>query len=289
MRTLLQDVRYGLRVLRKSPGFTLVAVVTLALGVGANTAIFQLIDAVRLRTLPVTDPQELVGVQLADMTGARGNFSSEYPIVTYPIWEQIRERQQAFSGVFAWSADTFNLSAGGEARFSRGLWVSGDFFGVLGVRPQLGRVLTPADDVKGCGSPGAVISHAFWKREFGGDPSVVGRRLTLEGQPFEIVGVTPASFFGPEIGRSYDVAVPLCAEALGGGENSLLASGTSWWLTVMGRLKPGWTPERAAAHLATISPGLFEATLPANYPPESVKAYRESRLTTFPAAAGVSQ
>ena len=289
MRTLLQDIRYGLRVLRKSPGFTLVAVVTLALGVGANTAIFQLIDAVRLRALPVKDPQELVGVQLADTKGQRGSFNSEYPAVTNAIWEQIRDRQQAFSGVFAWGRDDFNLAEGGEARLARGLWVSGDLFGVLGVRPELGRLFSSEDDRKGCGSPGVVLSHAFWRREFGGDPSVVGRKMTLEGRPFEIVGVTPASFYGLEVGRSFDLAVPVCSEALlSGEEGSRLASGSDWWLIVMGRLKPGWTEERAAAHLAALSPGIFEDTLPAKYPPDSVQDYRESRLTTFPAAAGVS-
>src|SRR5919199_3080187 len=169
MRDLFRDLFYGVRMLRKSPGFTAVAVLTLALGVGANTAIFQLIDAVRLRSLPVRDPQELVGVKLADTTAARGNWQSDYPILTNAIWEQVRDRQEAFSGVFAWGPDTLNLSRGGEARFARAMWVSGDFFKVLGVRAERGRVLTPEDDQKGCGSPVAVLSHAFWKREFGGD------------------------------------------------------------------------------------------------------------------------
>ena len=289
MRTLLQDIRYGLRVLWQKPGFTAVAVLTLALGVGANTAIFQLIDAVRLRTLPVKDPGRLVGVQLADMSKARGMFASDYPIVTNGIWEQVRDRQEAFEGVFAWSPDTLNLARGGEARFARALWVSGDFFNTLGVRAELGRVLNKDDDRKGCGSPVAVVSHAFWRREFGGDAGAVGRTLSLQGHPFEVVGVTPPSFYGMEVGRSFDVAVPLCAEPLLSGEYSMLNAGTGWWLTVMGRLKPGWTEERAAAHLANISPGVFEASLPANYPPVSVKDYLGFKLKTFPAGAGVSQ
>src|SRR5918998_595452 len=289
MRNLFRDLLYGVRMLRKSPGFTLVAVLTLALGVGANTAIFQLIDAVRLRALPVADPQELVGVQLADMSKARGMFTSDYPIVTNGVWEQVRDRQEAFEGIFAWGADTLNLSRGGEARFARAMWVSGDFFSTLGVRPELGRLLGPDDDRKGCGASGAVVSHAFWKREFGGDPSAVGRSLSLDGRPFEVVGVTPASFYGMEVGRQFDVAVPLCAEPLLNGEQSMLNLGTGWWLTVMGRLKEGWTEERAAGHLASISPGVFEASLPANYPPESIKGYREFKLATFPAGAGVSE
>jgi len=289
MKNLFRDLFYGVRMLRKSPGFTLVAVLTLALGVGANTAIFQLIDAVRLRALPVEDPQRLVGVQLADMSKARGAFASDYPIVTNRIWEQVRDRQEAFQGIFAWGPDTLNLSRGGEARFARAMWVSGDFFNVLGVRPELGRVLNADDDRQGCGSPVAVVSHAFWQREFGGDPAAVGRSLALEGHPFEVVGVTPASFYGMDVGRSFDVAVPLCAEPLLNGENSMLNAGTGWWLTVMGRLKPGWTQERAAAQLASISPGVFEASLPPNYPPDNVKFYLASKLTTFPAGAGVSE
>ncbi|HEX8145947.1 MAG TPA: ABC transporter permease [Pyrinomonadaceae bacterium] len=289
MRNIFRDLLYGFRMLRKSPAFTVVAVLTLALGVGANTAIFQLIDAVRLRALPVEDPQELVGVQLADTSKARGAFTSGYPIVTNAIWEQVRDRQEAFDGLFAWGADTLNLSRGGEARFARALWVSGDFFNALRVRPELGRVLNRDDDRKGCGSPVAVVSHAFWKRELGGDPAAVGRSLALEGRPFEVVGVTPAGFYGMEVGRSYDVAVPLCAEPLVSGESSMLNAGTGWWLTVMGRLRPGWTEGRAAAHLASISPGVFEASLPSNYPPDSVGAYREFKLTTFPAGSGVSE
>src|SRR5262249_21871119 len=156
---MFHDLRFGARMLLKNKSFTTVAALSLALGIGANTAIFQLIDAVRLRTLPVKAPQELAEIRIADMTGARGNFNSPHPAVTNPIWEQIRDRQQAFSGVFAWGADSFNLSPGGEARLARGLWVSGDFFNVLGVRPALGRVFTAADDQRGCGAPGVVISH----------------------------------------------------------------------------------------------------------------------------------
>ena len=154
MRDLCQDLRYAARVLRLNPAFALVAIVSLALGIGANTAIFQLLDAVRLRALPVENPQELVGIQLADRTGWRGNQQSWYPALTNPLWEEIRSHQQVFSGMLAWANDLFNLAPAGEMRPARGLWVSGDFFGVLGVRPILGRVFTRADDHRGCGLPG---------------------------------------------------------------------------------------------------------------------------------------
>jgi hypothetical protein len=194
--------------------------------VGANTAIFQLLDAVRLRTLPVKDPQQLVEVRIADTPGGRtGQFSGRRPNLTNPLWERIRDQQQAFSGDFAWSPVNFNLTTGGEARYALGLWVGGDFFNTLGVPPALGRVLTAADDRRGCSAPPAVISYGFWQREYGGSPSAVGKSVMLDGHSFDIVGVTPASFFGVEVGRTFDVAVPLCAEPLSRGARSAWTSG----------------------------------------------------------------
>src|SRR6476619_401916 len=138
---LIQDARYAIRVFTRNPGFALVAIVSLALGIGANTALFQVVDAVRLRTLPVTDPDSLVDVHIADMAGARGSFETWHPAVTYPIWREIEGRQQAFSGIFAWGTDRFNLATGGEVRPATGLWVSGEMFGVLEVKPVVGRTL----------------------------------------------------------------------------------------------------------------------------------------------------
>jgi hypothetical protein len=206
---MLQDLQFGLRMLRKNRGFTAVAVLSLALGIGANTAIFQLVNAVRLKTLPVANPEQLVNIRLTDMEAARGFKPSQYPAVTNPIWEQVRDRNEAFSGVLAWGRSDLNLAQGGEVRNAKGLWVSGDFFNVLGVQPERGRLLAASDDQRGCAAPGAVISHGFWQREYGGDPNVVGRKITLSDQSFEIIGVTPASFFGLEVGRTFDVAIPI--------------------------------------------------------------------------------
>ncbi|HEY6404017.1 MAG TPA: ABC transporter permease, partial [Blastocatellia bacterium] len=289
MQTLWQDLRYGARMLWKNPNFTLIAVITLALGVGANTAIFQLLNAVRLRSLPVQKPEELAEARIADSPNRWGNFGGRRSELTNPLWEQIRERQQAFSGVFAWGTATFDLSPRGEQRFTEGgLWVSGDFFNVLGVRPALGRVFTQADDQRGCGSPGVVISHAFWQRAFGGDASVLGRKITLNGHPFEVIGVTPAGFFGVEVGRSFDVAVPVCAEALINGEWSRLDRRSAWWLSVMGRLKPGWTLQQATAHLNSISAGIFQDTVDTGYAAERAAGYRGFKLEALSAGAGVS-
>jgi predicted permease len=284
-----RDVRYGARLLRLNPAFALVAILSLALGVGANTAIFQLLDAVRLRTLPVQDPQQLMEVRIADTPGGRtGQFSGRRPSLTNPLWERIRAEQQGFSNAFAFSGSAFNLTAGGEARYAQGLWVSGDFFTTLGVPALAGRVLAPADDRRGCAAPPAVISYGFWQREYAGSPAAIGRSLMLDGHSFDIVGVTPPSFFGVEVGRAFDVAVPLCAEALSRGERSALDKTDVWFLAAFGRLKPGWTVERASAQLAAISGPIFQDTLPARYRAEDATNYRNFKLGAFEASTGVS-
>jgi putative ABC transport system permease protein len=285
---MIQDLRFGIRMLLKNPGFTAVAVLSLALGIGANTAIFQLLNAVRLKTLPIKNAQELTQIRLTDISGTRGSKPARYPAVTNPIWEQIRDRQQAFSGLVAWGSADFNLAQGGEVRPAKGLWVSGDFFNVLGVQPELGRTFMTADDKRGCSAPGVVISHSFWQREYGGDKSVVGRKLTLADHQFEVIGITPPNFFGLEVGKSFDVALPICADAIISGKNNRLDSGTNWWLMVTGRLKPGWTIEQASAQLQSISPSLFQQTLPANYPPVSVNNYLGSKLEAVAGGAGYS-
>src|SRR5262249_899471 len=150
-----------------TPGFTAVAVLTLALGIGANTAIFQLIDAIRLRTIPVSAPQNLGIVRISNFQWGSGQFSSNYSQLTFPLWEQIRKRQEGFSDLAVWSTQPFNLAVGGEVRFAKGLRVSGDFFKVLGLQPALGRLLGPEDDQPGCAIGGANISYAFWQRNFG--------------------------------------------------------------------------------------------------------------------------
>ena len=284
---MIQDLRFGIRMLLKNKGFTAVAILSLAFGIGANTAIFQLVNAVRLRTLPVRAPEELVEVRITDMKAARGGIWRS-PSLNYPIWEQIRDRQQAFSGVFAWGTDRVNLAPGGEVRPGRMLYVTGEFFNTLGVNASLGRVFTSTDDQRGCGTPGIIISHEFWQREFGGDPNVVGRKFALTDHSFEIIGVTPSSFFGMETGRSFDLSLPVCAVPLVRGNNNFL-SGTIWWLTVVGRLKPGTTMDQATVNVQSISPDLFQAALPPNYPPASVNDYLGSKLTAVYTGRGTSQ
>ncbi|HYL09462.1 MAG TPA: ABC transporter permease [Candidatus Acidoferrales bacterium] len=288
MQTVWQDVKYGVRLLLLNPGFAIVAILSLALGIGANTAIFQLIDAVRIRTLPVKNPQDLAMVRVIDRHWGLGRFNGPYSQLTNPLWEEIRARQQAFSSIFAWRREDLNLATGGEVRNATVVWVSGDFFKTLEVEPLMGRVLTPADDQRGCGSPNAVISYAFWQREFGGAPDILGRKLTLESHPFEIVGVTPAGFYGVEVGRSLDAAIPICYEPVIHGEYTMLDVRHAWWLAAIGRLKPGWTLAQATAQLTAVSPAMLEATLPPVYDAEASKHYFEYKFGAFPADTGFS-
>ena len=284
---VLQDLRYGARVLRMNPAFAAVCVLSLALGVGANTAIFQLIDAVRMRTLPVKDPQELAVIR-PDVNARAGRVHGYLPLVTNAMWEQIRARQQGFTGVFAFGYESLNLATGGQERDAHAMWVSGEFFDVLGVQPVLGRVFHREDDHAGCGTPGAVLNYRFWQREYGGEANVVGKSVTLEGHAVPIVGVTPASFTGITPGHGFDVALLVCSEPVFEPAPSLYTLPQGWWLAVMGRLKPGWTLERASAQLESISAGIMEETLPPAYQEDNRKKYLSQKLDAYPGATGLS-
>jgi len=284
-----RDLRYAVRTLRRSPVFAVVAIVSLTLGIGANAAMFQLLNALLLRPLPVAHPEELVEVRLRDrdLEKARGN-QHHYPAMTNPQWEALRARQQALSGVFAWAADDFNLAPAGEVREASGLWVSGSYFPVLGLAPAAGRLFTAADDRRGCGLGGAVLSYDFWQRELGGDPRAIGAPLALNSRTVEVIGVAPRGFTGLQVGQTFDVALPICAQAAMYPNSNILDSGTNWWLSVAGRLRPGWTVEGAASHVQAIAPELFKATLPSDYPAVSVKDYLGSSLEASSAATGRS-
>jgi macrolide transport system ATP-binding/permease protein len=191
---LMQDVRYGLRTLRKSPGFTAVAALSLALGIGANTAIFSLVDAVLLKLLPVKNPEQLVALEAFNQRGERRNFS-------YLMFEQLRDLPQVFTGVFAAADGTSRMEmadpeSAGQTEQAEVQLVSGEYFRVLGVNAVIGRTLTAEDNRTPGAHPVAVLSYGFWQRRFAGDVSVIGKGITLKAQPFTIIGVTPPAFFG---------------------------------------------------------------------------------------------
>jgi hypothetical protein len=256
------DVRQALRLLRFNPGFAAVAILSLALGIGANTAIFELLDAVLMRTLPVPSPQQLADIQEIH-EGRIGNTVARQKEFSFAIWDQLRQQQKSFSDIAAWSTERFNLGQGGEARYAEGMWVSGSFFQVLQVQPMLGRLIADSDDYRGCGVRGAVISNAFWQREFGGRSDVIGSRLSLDGHPFEILGVTPPSFYGLEVGRNFDVALPLCSEPVLHGEGAWTADSTTWWLAAIGRLKA----DGASSRLPLSSLEWHPESMPPRCPP----------------------
>ena len=283
----LQDLRLALRSLRKSPGFALTAILTLAFGIGVNAAIFQLIDAVRLRSLPVVDPQALVGVQIKG-----GNYTVGIrrtpAALSLTLFEQIRKQQQGLSGVFAWFNHDFRLGQGAQQRRAPGLWVSGDIFTILGIAPFKGRLLSAEDDQPGCGTSGAVLSYAFWQSAFGGQESVIGSKLLVDEHLTQVIGVTPPDFFGLEIGKGFDIALPLCSHPAFHPEDFYFARHDYLQFFVMGRLKPGWTSEHASAQLESISPGILEATLPDGYNATVLDDYRKFQLAAYPASNGIS-
>lgn len=284
-----QDVSFGWRQLRQSPGFTLVAVLSLALGIGANTSMFQLVDAIRLRMLPVKDPGSLAVIDFQRGSMRSGWFSTRSARFTTAQWEEIQQRQKGFSSVMAWSATRFNLANGGETRPAEGLFVSGDFFKTLGVEPIMGRTITAADDTKACPSPGAVISHGFWQREFGGRPNVLNQTVSLNGRAFPVIGVTPPAFFGVEVGQRYDVAVPMCTDPqFSDDQKGRMSTRIAWWVAAMGRLKPGVTLEQASAQLKAVSPIITQESLPPQYKEAERKRYLTNKIEAQDGGTGVS-
>lgn len=283
---LWRDTRYAARALSASRGFTIVAIASLALGIGANTAIFSLIDAVMLRDLPVRAPEELVVIGDVGTMPRKGTAMGpgEY---TNPIWEQVRDSEHPFEGVLAYGDLTVNLADVGEERPASGLWVSGSFFETLGVRAAYGRLLTPGDDTRGCAAT-AVISHAFWQSTLGGDPAVVGRTIAFSGHPVEVIGVASPSFRGLEAGRAPAFFVPLCAQPIVDPSSGFLDNRAFWFLRIVGRLAPETPLASANAALETKSATWFRNTLPADWGPENQKEYLTHRLAASQSLGALS-
>jgi predicted permease len=287
--SIWQDLRFGARLLRRSPGFTAVALLSLALGIGANGAIFQLLDVVRLRALPLHDPDRIVEVRIAPSAGGRtGAFNGARPSLTNPLWEQIRDGSSTVTNLFAYGNVAFDLSAGGESRLVEGIFVSGRYFAALEGRPALGRLIGESDDVRGCAAPAAVLSHAFWQREFAGAPDVLSRTIRLDGTVFPIAGVVAEGFSGIEVGRRLDVFMPICSRPLVKRANPALDRRDVWWLAAFGRIAPGATIEQASAELASRSPGIMAATVSPTYGTADVQNYQSLKLQAFDASTGVS-
>jgi predicted permease len=267
MNSLWQDLRYGLQMLLKHPGFTGIAVLTIALGVGANTALFSVVDAVLLKKLPVMEPDRLVLFNAGwhpDKFGTGGfNGSNRSDPVTglsvgtsfpgqtfYKFREQTKDPQSALSDVFAFASVAINLNAGGQAEVVNGQAISGNYYSALGVPAFVGRTITDTDDNASV-TPVAVLSHQFWTTRFGADRSVIGRQVNINNIAFTIIGVTPEGFAGTmQVGSSQDVSIPLAWEPQIAAERTMSRGAGIWWLRMMGRLKPGATIEQAQTSLA---------------------------------------
>jgi putative ABC transport system permease protein len=273
------DWRDGWRALRSSPMVSTVAVLSIALGIGANTALFSIFNALVLRPLPVRNPEQLVGLVNESWTN--------------PIWEALRARQtQIAAGGFAWSNERFNLATGPETEMHDGVLASGGIFDVLGVTAVRGRTFTAADDDRSKPAPDgpvAVISYALWQTRYHGAEDVVGRSITIDRAAFTIIGVTPPGFFGPEVGRFADVFVPLAFVPLVRGRESGLDDRQVWWLSIMFRLRGGQTIDAAAAALRAVQPQVRAETMPAEWRLPDQSQYLETPMALEPAFAGRSE
>jgi predicted permease len=302
MPTLLQDLRYGIRQLLKSPGFTAVAVLSLALGIGANTALFSLVDAVLLKMLPVRKPEELALFKWAsreinfDHSGTtnpeRATGLGVGTSFSVPAFEQLRAHTQTLSDLFAFaSTEGLNVSVDGQAEMASGQLVSGNFHAGLGVQPALGRLITNDDD-RASANPVAVISYRYWRRRFGLDPAVLGKTINIKGVPYTIIGATPPQFYaGLEVGKAPDLTIPLAfAPRLDPSDGSFsgMTQAWIWWVKMMGRMNPGVSPEQVRAELE----GVFRRSALAgweampNRPPTDNWPRELPRLRVLPGGQG---
>ncbi|MGA9247116.1 MAG: ABC transporter permease [Candidatus Acidiferrales bacterium] len=260
MGNLLQDVRYGLRTLAKNPAFTLIAVLTLALGIGANAAIFSLTDQVLLRLLPVARPQELVVLHSPGKThGRTWNDIEGGQSFSYPMYKDLRDRNEVFAGVLARFHVQVSVAGQGTSQLAEGELVSGNYFRVLGVRPALGRVFSPQDETAAGANPVTVLSYGYWTRHFGSDPNILNKQLAVNGNSLTVVGVARSGFAGVQVGQVPDLFIPITMKALMTPNWDGLTDRNDHWVTMLARLKPGISAPKAEAGLAPLYRALMES------------------------------
>jgi predicted permease len=290
MDFLAHDFRYAARTFEKSPIFVVVAVLSLALGIGANTAIFSLVDQILLRLLPVKDPEQLV---LLWGRGQHYGSNNGYHKLSYPMYEDFRDHNQVFSGMFCQWGTWMSVNAGGRTEHLEGELVSGTYFQMLGVGAAAGRVFTPDDDRTPGGHPVAVISYRYWMRRFGGDPHVVGSKLLVNGYPLTVVGVSQAGFDGTDPGASPAIRVPVMMK----GEMDKLGFYTlkgrrGRWVSVYGRLKPEVSKEQAKASLQPFFHQLLDMEVRdkdfSRADPETKRRFLNMSVDLLPAGNGES-
>ncbi len=294
MGNLLQDLRYAIRTFRKSPVFVIVAVLSLAFGIGANTAIFTLVDQVLLRLLPVKDPQQLV--LLWGRGPHYGSNNGRYKL-SYPMYEDFRDHNQVFSGMFCRWETSMSVSSDGRTERVDGELVSGTYFPVLGVGPALGRLFTVEDDKTPGGAPYAVLSYRYWLSRYAGSPGVIGKKLIVNGHPLTIIGVSQAGFDGTDPGKSPQIRVPVMMKAeldtLGASFDYNFKSRRGRWVNVFGRMKPGVTEPQAKAALQPFFHQMLEMEVRekdfARAAPETRQRFLTMWIDLLPASKGDSE
>ena len=296
MTGTLAQVRYALRQFRLAPGFTTTAVLTLALGIGGTTAIYTLIDAVMLRSLPVTDPATLYRVGEGDNCCVQGGPQDKWGFYSWPLFRRLSDAAPEFAEVTAFQAGMGRISvrpagSNAPAKPLRSEYVDGHYFSVFGVGALGGRVFTPQDDRAGA-APVVVMSHHAWETAFGANPSLVGSSLAIEGHPFTIIGIAPAGFFGETLRSDPpDLWIPLQQEPLIAGDATLLKQPVSAWLRMIGRLRPGASTSGMAPRLTEVLRRWmqYESQYPANWMPELIRGLPKQVIDIVPAGGGVAE
>jgi predicted permease len=296
MNGLLQDLRYALRQLRKSPGFATVAILTLALGIGANAAIFTVVNALLLKTLPVKDPQQLVVVGDPALPNTSSNGTPRTDVFSYPLYKELRDRNSVFSGLCAGATDRFiEIDTGegtnGSAKDSEkinGRLVSGNYFAVLGLEPAAGHLFSDADDTAENASPVVVLGYEYWQRKFALSPSVIGKDIRLNGYPFTVVGVAPEGFDGDVVGDEMALFVPISMQPEIIRGRHWLKSENNSWISLIGRLRSNISPGQAEANLNLIFQQALGGDYGAALSADDRKALRDEHIHVTPGGLGFS-
>jgi predicted permease len=270
MNRLLQDLRGGYRLMLKSPGFSVVAILSLALGIGANSAMFSVVSAVLFRPLPVKDPQQLVSLY-----SGFGSNRTTYGPFSYVDYVDFAEKTDVFSGLVAHFQDSMILGESEQGLQVQSAIVTGNYFSVLGVEAVQGRTFTAEEGrVKGA-NPVVMVSYSLWQKRFNGDPNLPGTTVKLKGHPFTVIGVVPERFTGTDLGRAPDIWVPMSMYAQVGLSNTMMSERENHWLSVIGRLKPGVSVDQAQARVSLLAKQLTQ-----EYPAEWTKRGGEERTVT---------
>jgi predicted permease len=291
METLVQDLRYGLRMLRRNPGFTAVAVLTLALGIGANTAIFSLTNAVLLKMLPVRAPSRLVVIGDATQVGSRSSGGVQVKILSYPLYRELRDHTSVFTGMLASGGVHRVRVVEGNSEITNdavAALVTGNYFSVLGVDALLGRTLNPEDDEAKGKHPVVVISYDFWKRRFSQNPEILGQTIRLNNFPYTIVGVAPPEFFGDTVGEAQDFWVPIMMQEQMIQGRAFLETPTVSWLEVIARLKPGGSLAQARAEVNVALQQFANGPRGQSLDADDREALRKSKMDVSPGGQGFS-